>query len=628
MKYLLFLFFCCCFHLAQAQDLVNRDNGSVEAKEVIKELERAAFYRGIGEAKNAKKIAGKALKLATEIKDDELRAFAIYEEAMALKEMAKHPYINKGLALAKFQKSYDILEKNDIDNELLEEENESQIESILEFYEDSFDGEVNIEPLRIKIEKDDKDVEKVVESAMAELAEELSNLNINVVTDGDFPEVGTSGEGSVPPTQDQTSTSTSVSTSSTTSSSIPLPTPTPPTPPKTPQVGGKRDRILMLQKEEAKKEFFENLEDDLTKVSETVSEMLTKEMPEFEKIWPLEREALKKQFEKEESKVDKMAPQNIKDELLLALYQHQLDSLTHLRQMDSVTLATNSLELEMQEAELAVQNANKMMQLIGVGSGVLLLLFLLWAYNKQKKNNRKLSQQNHLVLEEKKRSEDLLLNILPAQVAKELKAHGAASAHKYDDVSVLFSDFKNFSHLAEKVSPVELVSELDYCFRNFDRIIEKYRLEKIKTIGDAYMCAGGFHTKTNEHLNRIVHAALEMQEFLAKWKADRSAKNEPFLEARIGIHTGPVVAGVVGAKKFAYDIWGDTVNVASRMETHGEPGKVNVSGTIYRQIKDQFDCTPRGEITVKNKKTFEMFFVKDKNSKSSQKETTPQELKS
>jgi len=626
MKYLLFLFFCCSFHLAQAQDLVNRDNGSPEAQEVIKELERAAFYRDIGEAKNAKKIAGKALKLAGRIKDQELRALAIYEEAMALKEMAKHTYINKGLALAKFQKSFELLEENDIDNESLLAENENQIESIIEFFEDSFEGELKIDPLRIRIEKDDNSKLEIV---MNELADELSDLNINVVTDGDFPEVGTSGEGSIPPTESSSSSSsseTTTTTSTTSSIAIPLPTPISPQHPEAPEVDVKINRILKLQKEEAEDEFNENLEDDLTEVLEPDSKLEEKDIPKFDNIWRLEEKALKMQFEKEESKLEKMAPQNIKNGYLLALFQHQVDSLTHLRQMDSILLDKNRIELEMQEADQALLVANRKILNIGVGSGVMLLLFLLWGYRKQKKNNRKLSQQNHLVLEEKKRSEDLLLNILPAQVAKELKAHGAASAHKYDNVSVLFSDFKNFSKLAEKVSPVELVSELDYCFRNFDRIIEKYRLEKIKTIGDAYMCAGGFHTKTNDHLNRIINAGLEMQEFLAKWKVERMAKNEPYLEARIGIHTGPVVAGVVGAIKFAYDIWGDTVNIAARMETHGEPGKVNVSGTVYDQVKNQFEFIPRGEITVKNHKTFEMFFIKERNPKTPEKEPIPHEL--
>ena len=174
---------------------------------------------------------------------------------------------------------------------------------------------------------------------------------------------------------------------------------------------------------------------------------------------------------------------------------------------------------------------------------------------------------------------------------------------------MLFSDFQNFSKIAKKLTPQELIRELDYCFTAFDQIIDKYRLQKIKTIGDAYMCVGGLYTQGSSHVKRVAFAALEMQQFLQNLKAKRQAEGTHFFEARIGVHTGPVVAGVVGTKKFAFDIWGDTVNVAQQMETHCEVGRVNVSGETYELIKDQFVCSHRGKAVVKNMMEFEMYYV-------------------
>ena len=157
-----------------------------------------------------------------------------------------------------------------------------------------------------------------------------------------------------------------------------------------------------------------------------------------------------------------------------------------------------------------------------------------------------------------------------------------------------------------------MVEEIDHCFKAFDQIVDKYNLEKIKTIGDAYMCAGGLPSPDDKNATKAVQAALAMQEFLESWKETRINTGQPFFEARIGIHTGPIVAGVVGVKKFAYDIWGDTVNIASRMEANSEAGQVNISESTYALVKDEFQFTPRGKFKAKNKGEIEMYYVKGK----------------
>lgn len=220
-----------------------------------------------------------------------------------------------------------------------------------------------------------------------------------------------------------------------------------------------------------------------------------------------------------------------------------------------------------------------------------------------------LEKQNVIISAEKSRSDKLLLNILPEEVAEELKQRGTAEARHFDAVTVMFTDFKNFTQISEKLSPAELVNEVHQAFTVFDEIITRHNLEKIKTIGDAYMCAGGIPVSNDSHAHDMVNAALELQQYIEENKKRKQASGELFFEIRIGIHTGPVIAGIVGSKKFAYDIWGDTVNTASRMESSGEPGKVNISHTTYELVKDKFRCVPRGKIEAKNKGEIEMYFV-------------------
>ncbi|MBI5218713.1 MAG: PAS domain-containing protein [Bacteroidia bacterium] len=210
---------------------------------------------------------------------------------------------------------------------------------------------------------------------------------------------------------------------------------------------------------------------------------------------------------------------------------------------------------------------------------------------------------------EKQKSDDLLLNILPAETAEELKNKGTATPRFYKSVTVAFTDFKGFTLLCETITPQELINELHTCFARFDEIIENYSIEKIKTIGDSYMFAGGLPAENRSHPFEVVLAALKIQEFMKQQNLGKDNSDKPVWDLRVGIHTGEAITGVVGKKKFAYDMWGDTVNIASRMESEGIPGAVNVSEQTYILIKDYFVCTYRGEIDIKHKDKISMYLV-------------------
>ena len=233
---------------------------------------------------------------------------------------------------------------------------------------------------------------------------------------------------------------------------------------------------------------------------------------------------------------------------------------------------------------------------------LLVIIIVLRNSNIQKKTNQ-------LLTKEKKRSDDLLLNILPEEVADELKETGAAAAKYFDNVTVMFTDFVDFTKAGEKMAPQQLVDELHACFVAFDEIIRRHNIEKIKTVGDAYLAVSGLPIADPEHASNMINAALDISAFMKNRKKLLGGNT---FEVRIGIHSGNVVAGIVGLIKFAYDIWGDTVNTAARMEEHGEAGKVNISQTTYELVKDSFNCTYRGEITAKNKGKLQMYFVAEK----------------
>ena len=217
--------------------------------------------------------------------------------------------------------------------------------------------------------------------------------------------------------------------------------------------------------------------------------------------------------------------------------------------------------------------------------------------------------QKEVIELEKKKSDDLLLNILPAETADELKRMGFSKPRRFELVSVMFTDFVNFTGRSELVNPSELVDEINAYYSAFDNIIIRHGLEKIKTIGDSYMCAGGLPVENTSNPSDTISAAIEIQQYVQQVSLERQKAGKSWFDCRIGIHTGPVVAGIVGIRKFAYDIWGDTVNIASRMEASGEPGKVNISGATFELVKDQFNCEARGKIEAKNKGFIDMYFV-------------------
>ncbi|HZI52709.1 MAG TPA: adenylate/guanylate cyclase domain-containing protein, partial [Chitinophagaceae bacterium] len=240
--------------------------------------------------------------------------------------------------------------------------------------------------------------------------------------------------------------------------------------------------------------------------------------------------------------------------------------------------------------------------LAGLILAFIIALLIFRGYRVKVKTNKILDKQKDEI-------EHLLLNILPKEVANELQRNGVSKPRHFQEVSILFTDFKGFTSIADKMSPGDLVEELNECFIAFDGIIEKYDLEKIKTIGDAYMCAGNIPSPDPGHARKIIKAALDIQEFVERYNVRRAEKNLEAWEIRIGVHIGPVVAGVVGKKKYAYDIWGSAVNIASRMESNGTPGKVNISADTYEIVQGWFECSYRGKIYAKNLGDLDMYYV-------------------
>ena len=302
----------------------------------------------------------------------------------------------------------------------------------------------------------------------------------------------------------------------------------------------------------------------------------------------------------------------------LNLYSDIKDTLYNAEMDKKLQAQTLSYEIEKKEGQISLLEKDQELRAVElkrqkairnatIAVGVLFLALAGGLFNRYRYTQR----VNKIIQKEKDRSEELLLNILPAEVAEELKEKGEAEARLIDHVTVLFTDFKGFTAMSELVSPKQLVKDLHECFSYFDRICAEHGMEKIKTIGDAYMAAGGVPIENRSHAVDAIEVALAMRDFIAEGKARKIAAGLPYFEIRIGIHTGPVVAGIVGVRKFQYDIWGDTVNTASRMESSGEPGHVNISEATYALVKDTpgLVFTPRGKVQAKGKGEMEMYFV-------------------
>ena len=295
------------------------------------------------------------------------------------------------------------------------------------------------------------------------------------------------------------------------------------------------------------------------------------------------------------AKRDSLAAVNALVQEEIALQKSRSDSIT------AVLAVQKQAEIQKE-----VENANEILQrtyLIGVLFVVIIIIVIGGMIYQRRLNNQ--------ISAERDKSDKLLLNILPIKIAEELKYNSKVAPRKYEKVSVLFTDFVGFTNISEVLTEDELIKELDGYFNVFDEIIEKYNLEKIKTIGDSYMCAGGVPIPNETNALDAVRAGLEIAEYVNAEVENKKAKGLPFWEIRIGINTGSVIAGIVGSKKFAYDIWGDTVNIASRIESSGMHGVVNISESTYNEVKNEFNCVSRGNIVVKNKGAVPMFYVEN-----------------
>lgn len=316
---------------------------------------------------------------------------------------------------------------------------------------------------------------------------------------------------------------------------------------------------------------------------------------------------LKDQISDANLKLSELYENTDNEDLALDYYRNHIvyrDSVRNIAEVQKISNAMNSKTQA--ELDLETQKGKTNRIIMYAIAGVLFLIGLL-AYGLFKRN-KFVRATNKIIAYEKDRSDKLLLNILPEETAQELKDKGRVQAKKFPSATVLFSDFVGFTSYAENLSPEELVQTIDHYFSKLDLIMETYGLEKIKTIGDAYMAVGGLSFDNVDQAKDMVLAAKEMNDFVAQAKSD--TLNDATFDIRIGINTGPVVAGVVGTKKFAYDVWGDTVNIASRMESNSQPGRINISENTYNIIKDDFDCEYRGELAVKNRGHLKMYFIK------------------
>ncbi|HEX5668895.1 MAG TPA: adenylate/guanylate cyclase domain-containing protein [Chitinophagaceae bacterium] len=296
-----------------------------------------------------------------------------------------------------------------------------------------------------------------------------------------------------------------------------------------------------------------------------------------------------------------------------SIYSRMSDSL-NLFKADEIQ---SKFEMGLKEKEIDIANKQSALKdeeikrtklvrnafLVGFALVLTLIGVLYRDYRNKIKTNKLLDQR-------KAEIEALLLNILPFEVAEELQKTGKSNPRYYESTTVMFTDFVGFSRIAETLSPQQITAELNEFFTEMDEIIDRYGLEKIKTIGDSYMCAGGIPTPNSTHPIDAVRAGLDIVEYLRKKNKIRLDAGLAQWEIRIGLNTGSLVAGVVGKKKYAYDIWGSAVNIASRMESNGSPGVLNISSSTYELIKDKFECEYRGKIYAKNVGEIDMYFVK------------------
>ncbi len=384
---------------------------------------------------------------------------------------------------------------------------------------------------------------------------------------------------------------------------------------------------IKLEKEKHEKEIALLSEEQKVKASalaRQTAELKTKEL-ESQALREREQQELalanqRLEAEKKSRELDESQRQQEMQRLELKAAQ---DS-TRLKQQELIaSQEAERTKAELLEKEQSVSQLNRIIAFVVGSLSLLIIGLILFFLRVSNRKNRQLAQKNDeieeqkvalekshdLIVEEREKSENLLLNILPAPIATELKEKGTATAKVYDLVTILFTDFGGFTKISYDMSADELIDDLNICFVAFDNIVEKYGMEKIKTIGDSYMCAGGVPIPDSVSPSDVIKAALEMNAFMKKRLTEYESQDKEYWGTRIGIHSGVVVAGVVGKNKFAYDIWGNAVNVASRMESGAEMNTINISAVTYELIKDDFNCTYRGEFPIKNAGMMKMYRV-------------------
>lgn len=294
-----------------------------------------------------------------------------------------------------------------------------------------------------------------------------------------------------------------------------------------------------------------------------------------------------------------------------SLFDQTMDSMQMVSTIDSLKRVQISTQLTQEKANLALQESKSHIITISLFAivGALLLLGLL--YFNLIRSSRKLKHQKKVIEQEKEKYETLLLNILPAKIAEELKEHGSVKPQYYNQVTVLFADFVNFSKITQKLTKEQLIKDINSLFSIFDELTDKYDIEKIKTIGDSYMCVSGLPDAKTHNAQKVIQFSEEIISALKTWNKARTSIFLPNFDIRIGIHTGPVTAGVVGKKKFTYDIWGNTVNTASRMESKSDKNRINISESTLSLVKNHYQVEARGSIAIKNMGEVNMYFIKN-----------------
>ncbi|GEM_PF-2109428 len=325
----------------------------------------------------------------------------------------------------------------------------------------------------------------------------------------------------------------------------------------------------------------------------------------------LEQEALQNELELRQADISRLNLESAKNQILIEYSARLLDSVKYQRTIDSLNSVAISNELARKNKVLALESQKNRLKNILLGIVALTLLLLAWFFRKSVRFNSVLKSQKEAIALEKQNSENLLFNILPENIAHELKENGFVTPKLHSKATVMFLDFIGFSHISKKLNTKQLITRLDKCFGIFDNLCDEHGVEKIKTIGDAYMCISGLEGTPQQGAKRMAELALAIQSYLTEWNVELVKNGDPEFQARIGIHTGEIAAGVVGKKKFSFDVWGDTVNISSRMESKGEAGKVNISASTFELIKDDFNFEHRGAIDVKNMNKMSMYFIKE-----------------